>query len=205
MKKVWITLVNIISIGIIISAIFILFLVIMTVPGKVPQIGGYTVLRVVTGSMAPTLGTDTLIVVRKTEPVEVKEGDIISFYSSDPALEGAVNTHRVLSIREEDGIYYYTTKGDANNVADSYEASSVYLIGTVCFSSYVMGKLARLLANPLIFIPVILIPLAVILICDIARTVKIARRIAKEEEEEAVREAIRQIQEGKKVEKSNLH
>lgn len=201
MKKVWLTLVNIISIGIIIGAIFILFLVIMTAPGKVPQIGGYTVLRVVTGSMAPTLETDTLIVVRKTEPAEVKEGDIISFYSSDPALEGAVNTHRVLSIREEDGIYYYTTKGDANNVADSYEASSVYLIGTVCFSSYVMGKLARLLANPLIFIPVILIPLAVILICDIARTVKIAGRIAKEEEEEAVREAIRQIQEGKKEEK----
>lgn len=201
MKKVWLTLVNIISIGIIIGAIFILFLVIMTAPGKVPQIGGYTVLRVVTGSMAPTLETDTLIVVRKTEPAEVKEGDIISFYSSDPALEGAVNTHRVLSIREEDGIYYYTTKGDANNVADSYEASSVYLIGTVCFSSYVMGKLASLLANPLIFIPVILIPLAVILICDIARTVKIARRIAKEEEEEAVHEAIRQIQENKKEEK----
>ena len=201
MKKVWLTLVNIISIGIIIGAIFILFLVIMTAPGKVPQIGGYTVLRVVTGSMAPTLETDTLIVVRKTEPAEVKEGDIISFYSSDPALEGAVNTHRVLSIREEDGIYYYTTKGDANNVADSYEASSVYLIGTVCFSSYVMGKLARLLANPLIFIPVILIPLAVILICDIARTVKIARRIAKEEEEEAVREAIRQIRENTKKEK----
>ena len=86
-------------------------------------------------------------------------------------------------------------------MADSYEASSVYLIGTVCFSSYVMGKLARLLANPLIFIPVILIPLAVILICDVARTVKIARRIAKEEEEAAVREAIRQIQEGKKEEK----
>ena len=201
MKKVWLTLVNIISIGIIIGAIFILFLVIMTAPGKVPQIGGYTVLRVVTGSMAPTLETDTLIVVRKTEPAEVKEGDIISFYSSDPALEGAVNTHRVLSIREESGVYYYTTKGDANNVADSYEASSVYLIGTVCFSSYVMGKLARLLANPLIFIPVILIPLAVILICDIARTVKIAGRIAKEEEEEAVREAIRQIRENKKKEK----
>ena len=201
MKKVWITLVNIISIEIIISAIFILFLVIMTAPGKVPQIGGYTVLRVVTGSMAPTLGTDTLIVVQKTEPAEVKEGDIISFYSSDPALEGAVNTHRVLSIREESGVYYYTTKGDANNVADSYEASSVYLIGTVCFSSCALGKMARLLANPLIFIPVILIPLAVILICDIARTVKIAGRIAKEEEEEAVREAIRQIRENKKKEK----
>lgn len=198
MKKVWITLVNIISIGIIMSAIVILFLVIMTAPGKVPQIGGYTVLCVVTGSMAPTLETDTLIVVHKINPTEVKEGDIISFYSQDPALEGAVNTHRVLSVRKENDICYYTTKGDANNVEDSYEASSEYLIGTVCFSSYILGKLARLLANPLIFIPVILIPLAVILICDIARTVKIAGKIAKEEEEEAVRKAIRQIREEKK-------
>ena len=198
MKKVWLTLVNIISIVIILAAILILFLVIMTAPGKVPQIGGYTVLRVVTGSMAPTLETDTLIVVHKINPAEVKEGDIISFYSQDPALEGAVNTHRVLSVRKENDIYYYTTKGDANNVEDSYEANSEYLIGTVCFSSYILGKLARLLANPLVFIPVILIPLAVILICDIARTVKIAGKIAKEEEEEAVREAIRQIREEKK-------
>ena len=37
----------------------------------------------------------SLIVVKKEAPSAIQEGDIISFYSSDPALDGAVNTHRV--------------------------------------------------------------------------------------------------------------
>lgn len=60
-----------------------------------------------------------------------------------------------------------------------------------------IGKLSRLAANPLIFIPMILVPLALILICNVASTVSLAGKIAKEEEEEAVREAIREIREKK--------
>lgn len=36
--------------------------------------------------------------VKQTDPSAIKENDVISFYSSDPALSGAVNTHRVVSI-----------------------------------------------------------------------------------------------------------
>ena len=81
------------------------------------------------------------------------EGDVISFYSTDPALEGAVNTHRVVSISQDGDSYIYTTKGDANNAADLYDAQSRYLIGKVIWSSLFLGKLSRLAANPLIFIP----------------------------------------------------
>ncbi|MEI3222261.1 MAG: hypothetical protein V8S01_09650 [Dorea sp.] len=56
--------------------------------------------------MEPTYGVDTMILVKKTDPSEIKEGDVISFYSSDPTLDGAVNTHRVVSIAgEEDELY----------------------------------------------------------------------------------------------------
>ena len=64
-------------------------------------------------------------------------------------------------------------------------------------SSTLIGKLSRLAANPLIFIPMILVPLALILICNVVSTVSLAGKIAKEEEEEAVREAIREIREKK--------
>ena len=60
-----------------------------------------------------------------------------------------------------------------------------------------IGKLSRLAANPLIFIPMILVPLALILIRNVVSTVSVAGKIAKEEEEEAVREAIREIREKK--------
>lgn len=43
----------------------------------------------------------------------------------------------------------------------------------------------------------ILVPLALILICNVVSTVSLAGKIAKEEEEEAVREAIREIREKK--------
>jgi len=154
--------------------------------------------------MEPTYTTDTLIVVKKTDPSKIKEGDVISFYSSDPALEGAVNTHRVVSISQDGDNYIYTTKGDANNAADLYDAQSRYLIGKVIWSSLLLGKLSRLAANPLIFIPLILIPLALILITNLVHTVRLAKTIAKEEEEAAVKEALQELRERReKKEKQN--
>ena len=196
-KKIFLTLINTISVLIIAAAVVILCLVVFTKQGEVPNIGGYTVFRITTGSMKPSYDTDTLILVKKTDPSEIQVGDVISFYSSDPALDGAVNTHRVTKIEQDGTEWKYTTKGDANNVPDQYGTDSEAPIGKVVASSLILGKLARLVSNPLIFIPVILIPLAVILISNMISTVRLAGKIARDEEEAAVREAIRQIQEQK--------
>ena len=147
--------------------------------------------------MKPAYDTDTLILVKKTDPSEIQVGDVISFYSADPALDGAVNTHRVTETEQDGTKWRYTTKGDANNVPDQYGTDSDALIGKVVASSLLLGKLARLVSNPLVFIPVILIPLALILINNLVRTIRLAGKIARDEEEAALREAIRQIQEEK--------
>ena len=194
-KKGILVLIDFLSITIIAAAVAVLCIVLMTKPGKAPSVLGYTVLRVTTGSMAPTYDVDTLLLVKKTEPEKLREGDVISFYSMDPALDGAVNTHRVTAIRRDGEEWVYTTRGDANNVDDTYEAYSRYLVGKVVGSSILIGKLSRLAANPLIFIPIILIPLAVILLGNLIRTLRLAGRIAKEEEAKAVQEAIREIRE----------
>lgn len=49
-------------------------------------------------------------IVKQTDPAAIKENDEISFYSSDPALSGAVNTHRVVSIEADGNNYRYITK-----------------------------------------------------------------------------------------------
>ena len=202
-KKFFLTLVNIISVVIIAAAVVILCLVLLTKPGEAPSLGGYTVFRITTGSMKPSYDTDTLILVKKTDPSQIRVGDVISFYSADPALEGSVNTHRVIAVEKDGTEWKYTTQGDANNTPDQYGTDSSSLIGKVVGSSLILGKLARLVANPLIFIPVILIPLVVILISNIIRTAALAGKIAKDEEEAAVREAVRQIREQKQKEKEN--
>ena len=198
-KKVIFALINFLSIAIIAAAVAVLCIVLMTKPGKAPSVLGYTVLRVTTGSMAPTYGVDTLIVVKKTAPAEIREGDVISFYSLDPALDGAVNTHRVVSVEKEGDGYIYQTKGDANNVADAYDVQS--LVGKVIWSSLILGKISRLAANPLIFIPVILLPLSVILLTNLIHTVRLAQKITREEEEAAVREAVEELRKRKNQEK----
>lgn len=194
-KRIIFSLINLLSVLVIGAAVVVLCSVILTKQGEAPSIAGYTVLRITTGSMEPAYPTDTLLLVKKTEPEKIKKDDVISFYSTDPALDGAVNTHRVMEIKKEDGHWFYTTKGDANNVVDAYTVDSEYLIGKVIGSSFVLGKLARLVSNPLVFIPIILLPLAIILLTNLVRTISLAKKIAKDEEEAAVKEAIQQIRE----------
>lgn len=193
MKKIALAVIDALSVLIILCAVAVLLTVLLTGSDKAPSIMGYSVFRVTTGSMEPAIPTNSLIVTHTTDPAELEPGDIITFYSRDPMLNGAVNTHRIVSVTQEDGQYVFSTRGDANNVDDRYDTQEDDLIGQVVFSSYFLGILVRLLANPLIFIPVILLPLAVLLLRNFWHTISLARQIAKKEEERAIRQAMEEI------------
>ena len=194
MKTRWIfKLSNAAAIGLILVSVFVLLSVVLTPAGQVPQVLGYSVFRVMTGSMEPEIRSDSLLVVKKTPPEEIAPGDVISFFSPDPALEGAVNTHRVVRIEEENGEIRFITKGDANLIEDTYPVEESALVGKAVFKSYGLGKAVSLLSNPLVFGIIILLPLLVILLMNLYRAVRIAADIAKKEEEEAVRKALEEI------------
>ncbi len=197
-QKIILHLVNLVSVITIAAAVVVLCIVLLTRPGEAPSIAGYTLFRITTGSMEPTYPVDTLILVKKTDPPRIQTGDVISFYSSDPALDGAVNTHRVTGVRTDGTHWSYKTKGDANNVEDAYGTSETALIGKVTGSSLLLGKLARLIVNPLLFIPVILIPLAAMLVGNTIKTVKLAKQIAEDEEKKAIEEALQEIRKEKR-------
>ena len=197
-QKIILHLVNLVSVITIAAAVVVLCIVLLTRPGEAPSIAGYTLFRITTGSMEPTYPVDTLILVKKTDPSRIQTGDVISFYSSDPALDGAVNTHRVTGVRTDGTHWSYKTKGDANNVEDAYGTSETALIGKVTGSSLLLGKLARLIVNPLLFIPVILIPLAAMLVGNTIKTVKLAKQIAEDEEKKAIEEALQEIRNEKR-------
>ena len=132
--------------------------------------------------MRPELQEDDLIVIKRVAPDKIEVGDIISFYSPDPELRGAVNTHRVTAVAEEGGQYVFTTKGDANVIEDKYGVRGDEVLGKVVLVSALLGKLSRLAANPLVFIPLILVPLLAILLTNLVRTVRLAKEAAQEEE-----------------------
>lgn len=194
MKTRWIfKLFNAAAIALILVSVFVLLSVVLTPAGQVPQVLGYSVFRVMTGSMEPEIREDSLLVVKKTPSEDIVPGDVISFFSPDPMLEGAVNTHRVVWIEKENGRTQFITKGDANVIEDTYPVDASALVGKAVFKSYWLGKAVSLLANPLVFGIIILLPLLIILLMNLYRAVRIAADIAKKEEEEAVRKALEEI------------
>lgn len=98
--------------------------------GEVPSVCGYSVMNIVSGSMEDEIPKGSYILIKKAEPEEIKRGDIICFYSTDPKIYGMPNTHRVADepIITDDGIEF-VTKGDANPVKDSETAKGERLIG----------------------------------------------------------------------------
>ena len=199
--KILRVIINVISVLLIVLALFVLLSVVMTKPGQAPNVMGYSSFRVLSGSMEPTLRTDSMILVKKVDPSEIRPDDIISFYSSDPTLSGAVNTHRVLSVEKQNGIYIFYTKGDANLVPDEFTTTGNDVIGVVVFSSFLLGKLIRLLSNPIVFIPVIMVPLVLLLVLNMIKTVRLAKQAAAEEEKKQI-QAVKEELERRKRQKA---
>lgn len=194
MKSKWLfTLINIVAICLIAVSIFVLLAVVLTPSGQVPQVMGFSVLRVLTGSMKPEIPEDSMLLIQKTEPASLQVGDVISFFSPDPSLNGALNTHRIVGIQKVDGSLQFTTKGDANMIEDQYPVDESRVVGKVIFVSTRFGKLLRLISNPLVFGLAVLVPLVLILVGNLVSALKSAARLAKEEEAAAVRQALEEL------------
>lgn len=73
--------------------------------------------------MEPKISAGDMIFVKEKDAADVKEMDIITFRTDDQK----VVTHRVVQVTPE-GIM---TKGDNNNVEDSWKVTSDSLIGEV--------------------------------------------------------------------------
>ena len=63
------------------------------------------------GSMRPLININDVIVVKKCEPKEFHEGDIITFMKNDKII-----SHRIDQIIELKDRREFITKGDNNNV-----------------------------------------------------------------------------------------
>ena len=194
MKCKWFfTLINIISICLIAASVLVLLSVVLTPAGQVPRVMGYSVLRVLTDSMKPKIPQDAVLLVQQTDPAALAVGDVISYYSPDPALGGALNTHRIVGISEAGSTLQFTTKGDANLIEDQIPVNAENVVGKVVYVSARLGTVIRLISNPLVFGLAVLLPLVLMLIGNLVSAVKAAARLAREEEEAAARQALEEL------------
>lgn len=98
------------------------------ISNRVFFIGNRATIWVMSDSMEDQIPEQSYIVIRKADAADVKVGEVITFYSDDPVLQGQLNTHRVVEI-SDDGSRYFTTKGDNNLVEDKYPVRAEAVVG----------------------------------------------------------------------------
>ena len=135
---------------------------------EVPKIGGYCPLIVLTGSMEPEISSGDLIIVRKIDGADVKQGDVIAFF--DPDGNGmSVLTHRVTEIVNEDGTLSFRTKGDANNTEDKALVTSDKLVGIYKTKISGAGNIAMFMQTTAGLIICVVLPLIILVGYDLIR------------------------------------
>ena len=96
---------------------------------EVPQVLGYYLFTVETGSMEPTLPIGSYIIVKTSEnPAAIEKGTIVTFHF----LNGMIVTHRIIDVRSTDAGVAYQTKGDnPDNDPDAELLTPDRVIGTL--------------------------------------------------------------------------
>ena len=127
-KKVFNAIGRTVGVVLIIAIVALLaFVFLFKSSGRTLFIFGRTPTWVMTASMEPEIPERSYILLRKADASGIEVGDVITFRSDDPELDGAYNTHRVVEIigdNEE-----FVTKGDANVANDKYTAKAENVIG----------------------------------------------------------------------------
>lgn len=113
-----------IILGIVLAFLAIVMVAVLTAHfnGETPKLFGHAIYRVSSGSMEPYLKVGDIILCADCDPMELKEGDIITYNGTVGQFKGKKVTHRVVTAPyydEEQGKYYLVTKGDDNPVEDS--------------------------------------------------------------------------------------
>ncbi|MBP5580174.1 MAG: signal peptidase I [Ruminococcus sp.] len=177
-----------------IALAFVIYVMVCSAHGKAVKVFGKSVLKVVTGSMEPSIHVDDYIIVEKTDTDKLMEGDIISFYSEQSDIRGFLVTHRIVG-KNADGSYI--TKGDANPVSDTVSVPQDKIVGKytgkarffIWVNSFVNVKKLLLL--------LVVLPMLAISLYEAKTVVKIGREVAEkdkltpeEKRKAAMREAI---------------
>lgn len=194
--------VNVLAAVVIALALVVLLRTVFTPAGEVPSLGSYSFMRTLTGSMEPAIPVHSFIVTEEVDPSSLQVGDIITFRATESSMEGALNTHRITSVYEENGQLMFHTKGDANAVEDAAPVAAVNVVGRVVFVSAALGTVVLLFSNPLVFFPFIILPLVVLMVFEIAKLVKSTKEVARAEDEKALREAVELVRKKREQEKS---
>ena len=133
-------IVDLALIGLIVLVLFGLLL------GKVVPLTGHETIIIGGGSMEPSIGLGSAIVIGSVQPADLVAGDVVSLQVGP---EHTTFTHRIVAvIQRPDGIWI-RTKGDANADPDPTLVPATAVLGRVTWAIPYAGYLMALLSLPI--------------------------------------------------------
>lgn len=108
----------------IVGTAMILLVALACLPVAWARLRGWQVYHVVSGSMEPQIPVGSLVFAEPVPPREVRQGDVIAFWSGSSVI-----VHRVTENRTEES--EFSTKGDANTAEDIRGAGYAQYIGRI--------------------------------------------------------------------------
>ena len=139
-----------------VAAVILLGLLLVT--NLIPVPGNIEVKIVQSGSMEPTIKTGALVVLKPFDEYQI--GDVIMF--GEDTKTKVPTTHRIVADEVRSGVFYYTTKGDANEDNDPQPVAKTEVKGKVLFSIPYLGYVLDFAKKPLGFALLIGIPAAIV-------------------------------------------
>ncbi|KMM63321.1 signal peptidase [Bacillus glycinifermentans] len=122
--------------------------------GGEPQLFGYQLKTVLSGSMEPEFKTGSIIAVQKVDnPEALKKGDIITFMQD----QNTMVTHRIIGITKNKSNLMFQTKGDNNQNPDSDPVLSENVVAkysgiTVPYAGYLLDFAGKPIGTAILLI-----------------------------------------------------
>ncbi len=155
---------------------------------NVANLAGFTPMTVLTDSMSPTFNRGDMIVIRKCDPNTLEVGDIVTFHTIIEN-EYALNTHRIISVTDNNGFRNYVTKGDNNAIQDQRSIAAGDIVGKYVGRVPYLGYVMNFLSSSVGFLIVIVLPLLIFFIYQVYHLVMVSIKLKKAVAAEAAIEA----------------
>ena len=166
--------------------------------GSVSNLGGFTPLTVQSESMEPTFGENDLIIIQQCDPSTLQVGDIVTFHTIIDN-QYALNTHRIVSINDVNGMNSYTTKGDNNDLADQHVIADGDIVGKYAFKIPYLGKVMDVLSSTWGFLIIIVLPMLLFFIYQVYHLVIVGMNLKRAMAEEDRMKAAEAIVDGEQA------
>lgn len=180
---------------ILVAALFAFTMLATKDDGSVSNLGGFTPLTVQSESMEPTFGENDLIIIQQCDPSTLQVGDIVTFHTIIDN-QYALNTHRIVSINEVNGMNSYTTKGDNNDMADQHVIADGDIVGKYAFKIPYLGKVMDVLSSTWGFLIIIVLPMLLFFIYQVYHLVIVGMNLKRAMAEEDCMKAAEAIVDG---------